>query len=521
MRNITSREDINHPRGGTGWSDVPAATQSAAHSFMGQMHAENAPAIDLKLSADINALKTTLEGKKGPSAARQTHIESLEGAREGLARMPSDPMEAAVGRVTETASMSVSAARDYGKQNKTLVPVYPGEFYGNRHEAGKAIAEHEFPKDPDRQLRAQLATPPLSAMTGPTQELAGGSGLMHMLNPKHGGRTVITIRGEAADFLNSPEKSKENPNAIGIHGGHGGRVPIKPGEYSFSELSEKHPNAAALILQHHVKGKGIVTPQKSKYTPERLEVTQRRSGILAAHTRLELPEDLYGAAGETVSGFGTGGFPKGATAMKVYYGGAGAYGDSETHKIPSYTWNIMNADSVMKAGTHHFLGVLAHGKKWLDQHPEGHAALAAVKSHPAWHDPTSTIDVWSGKVASGIPYHAVPHLEMFGKKRDVRPEDLMIGGMPKREGGSRYGSPKDMGYFWGEEAHRLASKNFSINVPGVGRMNAPPHVVQSLSWYGVQAEDNPHSVKTGKRSLVPTSLGDPRSLNVMQFPQLH
>src|SRR5207344_2966435 len=96
--------------------------------FMGTMHADNIPKIDATLSHQIDTLKTTLLGKKAPSEARKTHIESLESAREGLASMPKDPMAAAVGRVTETASASVNAAREHGKATKDLVPVYPGEF---------------------------------------------------------------------------------------------------------------------------------------------------------------------------------------------------------------------------------------------------------------------------------------------------------------------------------------------------------------------------------------------------------
>ena len=501
----TEYQGVPHPRGGFTFRDLPAETQSAAHSAMEEMHGQ-APDFANQLSSQIDELHAKMGRKGGASPARQTQMDVLQQTHQHLQNMPRG-MEASVQRVTETAMAPVHAVRQLGKETGELHPVLAGEFYPERHRIGQAISESAFGHDPDAAQRLRLAMPEFSARSTPEMEVQGGAGMAAMM--LHGEHVGVHVTQRAAGMFNS------------LKGGSGGIKPMKGGSYSLAELSEHHPQATALLLQHHAKRMGLVgsgTGDETKnYTPERLAVTQQRRAILDKGTRLDLPTQLEKPMGAMVSGYGDVGFPKGGRAIARFHSDPGEFGDTQFHKIPTYTWNIHNMDPAIAAGTHHFLGVLAHGKKWLDANPEAHAALSAVKNHPAWHDPSSTMDVWSGRVASGLPLHAT---KLLGDEATNPDKMLKNRGMPNRQGGARYGSPSDVGYLWGEEAHRQAASSMSVHVPGIGRIQAPPHVVQSLSWYGVQAEKNAHQVRMGNRTLAPTSFTDTRTLNSLQFPTI-
>ena len=500
---------VPHPREGVTFREMPAETQAAAHTHMDRLHREAVPQMRRSLKEDIKGIK---QDPRGMTPARQTRMENLEGALSDLSGHPKSAMEAGINRVTETAMAPVEAVRAHRRATGEMLPVAAGEFYGARHDIGRRMTEHYFPGDRESQVRAELATPEWSARTTPQQEVGGASGMLAML--KHGEHVNVSVGPQLADLFNTPEREG------GWKGGHGGEGAMQPGNYNFTELARNHPQAAMIMMQHHVKETGLVVPAKSVYTPERLAVTQARQNVIRSSGRVDLPEELHTAAAAMISGLGQTGFPKGARSMTRFFSDPTEFGGHQFHKIPSYTHNIHTHDPVMAAGTHHFLGVLAHGNDWLKEHPEGVEALKAAKAHPAWNDPTSTMDVWSGRVASGIPFHAVGYMG----KEATNPEEIMKGAaLPRRTGGQRYGSPQDMGYFWGEEAHRQAASNITINPrgTGIGRMSLPPHVGQSLSWYGVQAEENAHQIRQGNRTMAPRSMRDPRSLNSLQFPEVY
>jgi hypothetical protein len=48
----------------------------------------------------------------------------------------------------------------------------------------------------------------------------------------------------------------------------------------------------------------------------------------------------------------------------------------------------------------------------------------------------------------------------------------------------------------------------------------PGHIAQSLSWFGGQSQEYAADIKSGAKTLTPTSAEDPRGLNPLQFPKM-
>lgn len=500
---MTDRPVLPHPRGGFTFRSLPNEQQEAADAAMRSL---SSPQFKEAMASDFDQqIEKVSAGSKGPKS--QAKLESLRTAKEQIASMPETGMEASVDRIHETAMAPVKAVQEHAAKTGELLPVHAGGFYPERRRIGEKIADEVFGAGTDESLRHQLASPEFSARMSPMQEVRGAAGMAHVLNAADS--IKVGIKRGAADMINEAVK-----------GGSGGSEPLKPGNYKFDDLAQEHPNAAALLLGHHVKAKGIVTASatgndyKDSGAQER---AQQRRVTLSENSSLILPPGLETAAGAMVRGYGIVGFPKGARAMSRYYGEAGDWGGSDFHKIPTYKWNIHNADDEVAAATHHFLGALAHGDKWFDHNPEGIDILKRANNSPRWNDPSSTQDVWSAKAASGLPYEIARSLgERTNPEEIMRTANYAQLGV-KRPRGSRYGSPGDIGYLFGEEAHRQAASRISVNVPGVGKMTPPPHVVQSMSWFGVQGEENREAVASGARTMAPRSGSDPKSLNPMQF----
>lgn len=512
-----SRGEVPHPRDEAGWTNMPAAATSKAMSHMRGIHRTVGREMEKRLSSKVKDIRAK---PAAMTPQRETEMIESEKALDFLSTRSKDPMENSIARVQQTAMSPIHAVREHFNQTGEMLPVSAGEFYGKRHAIGQALTQHYF-SDPERQLRAELATPEWSARTTPQQEVTGASGMLAVL--RQGKHIKMSVNQDLANLFNTPEKQG------GWKGGAGGATPMQAGDYTLESLSRRHPQAASILMQHKAREEKLVPPSNTKgYEPDRLAIVQNRNAVLSAGATVDLPDSLRDPTRAMVSSLGAVGFPKAARSMTRFNTEPEEFGGGTFHKIPSYTWNIHQHDEVMAKGTHHFLGVLAHGDKWLEANPDAHAALAQAREHKAWTDPTSTIDVWSGRVASGLPMQGLK-TGAFGKisknpeqatKDATNPESLLKGSGIKRTGGARYGSPGDMGYFYGEEAHRQAAQDMSINVKGLGRMNAPAHVVQSLSWYGVQAEENAHQVRMGNVNMTPHGMEDSTGLNSLQFPQV-
>ena len=434
-----------------------------------------------------------------PAKLRKRQDLLHQAADEVRGGLPETGMEQSVRRVTETAMAPVEAVRAHAKATGEVLPVVAGEFYPERAKAGRLIGDRTFGRGSEESMRLQIASPTLSARMSPEKELRAAAGMAGTI--KAGSEIGMDIGHTASAYL-----AKKFPN----------RPPIEKGSYGFDDIARRHPEAAAMLLQHGTTQAGIVVPstKQSEWTGAMQERSQALTGRSGAN--IHIPDLHREAAGAFVSGFGITGHPKGARALDRYHADPGDFGNFDLHKIPSYTWNIHNADATMSAGTHHFLGALAHGDQWFHLHPEAEGHIRRAMSHPGWHDPTSTIDVWSGRVASGLPYKTAAAL---GER--TNPEDMMgflgVKGVKRQPGG--LGKASDLGYLYGEEAHRQAGAGMGVNLPSGGRVTAPPHVVQSLSWYGVQGEANPEALASGAKTMAPKSMSDPRGLNTLTMPR--
>lgn len=509
--------NVPHPREGLTFRDLSPQRQGEVHQAMSDLHAEMRPKMEEHLSSRISDIRSN-PAKLTP--AKRTELSSLESAADELSSLPSDPMEAAVQRVTRTADMPVQAVREHRKRTGEMRGVVAGEFYGTRHDIGNELAESYFPgsSNEDKRLRSVLATPEWSARTSPQAEVEGASGMLALL--KHGEHIGVEISPEVANLLNTQPVKDDPSTSLGYKGRHGGATDIEPGTVNFARLAERHPQAAAIMIQHHARESGLVSPVDEKtYTdPNRLAVMQGRQEILQAGAKIHLPDELEGAAAATVQGMGQVGFSKAGRSIRRFHTDPSEFEGGDQHKIGSYTWNNLNHDQLMAAGTHHMLGVVAHGKDWLQENPEATEILRAARAHPAWSDPTTTVDVHSGRVVTGLPTEA---LSVMGKEGS-NPDKLLAGrGMPRQRRAEPLGRPKDAGYLWGEEAHRQAGYNRAKRIPGVGLVRTPPHVEQSMSWFGVQAEQNAHDIETGKRTMAPRSMQDPESLNSLRSPEIY
>ena len=274
-----------------------------------------------------------------------------------------------------------------------------------------------------------------------------------------------------------------------------------------------------MLLQHGAVQSGIVVPT-GKDEPTAAKIAQQQALSGRGGAKIHIPGLLEAPAGAFVSGYGITGHPKGGRALERFHADPGEFGGFDYHKIPSYTWNIHNAaQTAMANGTHHFLGALAHGDKWFAMHPGAEGHIRRAMAHPAWNDPTSTIDVWSGRAASGLPYHVSRAL---GER--TNPEDIMgylgMGSHKFKRQPGGLGKASDIGYLYGEEAHRQAGAGMRVKLPSGGHAAMPGHVAQSLSWYGIQALEYPGKIKSGEKTLVPSSMRDPRSLNPLRAPRV-
>jgi hypothetical protein len=454
--------------------------------------------------SDISALQKA--GKQVPSTLHHRRAILQEGHEQAQAGIPATGMEASVARIRETAMMPIKAQRAITRRGGDMQAPVAGEFYPGRHDIGKAIGDLSFGKDTEKSYRMQIASPVLSARTSPQIEVRAAAGMAAVMRgaPEIG----VTLGHQAARYLSEGMRGSQN------------RPPVEAGKYSLEDLAKHRPDAAALVLQHGAVSQGLVDSkldieEASASKQEQMQALGGRSG-----SRLHLPPGLEMPTAAFVSGLGNVGWPKGGRAIERFHTDPSEFGDFAQHKIPSYTWNISQAGQLAE-GTHHFLGALTHGDKWFAAHPEAEEHIRKASAHPAWHDPTSTIDVWSGRIASGLPYHVSRALD-----ENTNPENIMkfagVKGLSgvKRESGRAIGKASDLGYLYGEEAHRQAGAAMSVKLPGGGRVAMPGHIAQSLSWFGGQSQEYAADIKSGAKTLTPTSAEDPRGLNPLQFPKM-
>jgi hypothetical protein len=499
--------EISHPREGFHFESLTPDRQSAAIASVESLGGGGSNAGKVRQTIATNL--TTASGEirdlesagKSVPAKKYRQLAVLKKGHEEAQSLPATGMEASVKTIKDTAMMPVKAVRAHAKETGEMLGVSAGEFYPERSRIGEAIGSKVFGKGSEESYRLQVASPTLSARMAPQKEVAAAAGMASVI--KGGGEIGIDIGHTAARYLSHEFR------------GAGGRPPVEAGSYSFDEIARSHPHVASMLLQHGANASGLVVPTgKQEQTEAKKAQVQALSGQSGA--RVHIPDLLEAPTAAFVSGYGITGHPKGARALARFHSDPESFGGFDFHKIPSYTWNINNAQSISK-GTHHFLGALAHGDRWFAAHPDAEDHIRRASAHPAWNDPTSTIDVWSGRAASGLPYHVARSLGEV-----TNPEDIMgFAGAGKhrfsRQPGG-LGKASDLGYLYGEEAHRRAGAAMSVRLPGGGRVAMPGHIAQSLSWYGVQAQEYPGKIKSGEKTLVPKNARDPRGLNPLRMP---
>lgn len=490
--------DVPHPREGYTFRHLPAEHQEMAHQAMASL-SERGPEFQGQIHAELERHRTEVAGMKASGTpvpvSKYKRMDILRKAHEESVSIPETGMEASVGRIKETAMAPVRAVRAHARKTGEMAVPLAGEYFGARSRIGRGIAEETFGAGTEASLRHQMASPVLSARMGPQKEVEAAAGLASVL--KHGSEIGMHIEPHVAASLGIP----------------GGRT-------NFASLAARHPKAAALLLQHGARQSGLVVPQSASGIPQGEGATARsRREMLESGAKVHIPEDLAAPTRAFVRGYGITGYPKGGRALAQFHADPGAFGGQEYHKIPSYTWNILHGEDVA-AGTHHFLGAMAHGQKWFEAHPQAESKIRKATAHPTWSDPTTTVDVWSGRAASGLPYHVAR-----GLGEHTNPEDIMgfagLKGLRKPPGTAMGGAgASNLGYLWGEEAHRQVGESLRVRLPGGGHVAAPAHVAQSLSWYGIQAQEYPGKIKSGEKTLVPRRASDPRGLNPLQFPKV-
>jgi hypothetical protein len=500
--------EISHPREGFHFSNLTPERQEASIKAVESLGAggSNADLVRSTVHHELNTARgeiQALEAAKKSVPSRKYHqLATLRSGAAAAEDLPTTGMEQSVKSIKDTAMLPVRAVREHAKKTGDVLPVSAGEFYPERHKIGKAIGDKAFGKGSEESYRLQVASPVLSARMSPEKEVRAAAGMAGVLSGGH--EIGMTIGHKAARYLSEG----------GLRGSKG-RPPIEAGTYNFADISRTRPDVASLLLQHGANQSGIVLPTgKDEPTKAKLEQREALSGQSGAH--IHIPDLLEAPTAAFVSGYGITGHPKGARALERFHADPSSFGGFDFHKIPSYTWNIQGGGALGQ-GTHHFLGALAHGDKWFQLHPEAEGHIRKAMAHPAWSDPTSTIDVWSGRAASGLPYHVARSL---GER--TNPEDLMnfagAGKFSRQPGG--LGKTSDLGYLYGEEAHRRAGQQMSVKLPSGGRVAMPGHIAQSLSWYGVQSLEYPGKMKSGEKTLVPTSMRDPHSLNPLRMPRI-
>ena len=439
----------------------------------------------------LSEMDQQISGMRSVPGKLRQQREVLSRGMEAASDIGPTGMDASVARIKEAAMLPVRAQRKVTQRGGAeMQSPLAGKYYPERHNVGKEIGEQTFGKGSEGAFRSMLATPTLSARTPPQVEIAGGAGLAAVM--RDSSEIGINLGHHSARYLNQELR------------GSRGSPEIPEGPHSLAQLAATHPQAAALLLQHGATQSGLVVP---KANAEKMSAgKQARDLALGTDAKVSIPRGLEEPTAAFISSLGNTGFPKGGRAMARFLGDPSDYGRGEFHKIPSYTWNIHQAGSdVMQQGTHHFLGALTHGNDWFAAHPDAEHHIRRAMDHPAWHDPTSTQDVWAGRLASGLH----PHVAMaLGEA--TNPENIMgfngLKGLRKAPGHA-LGKASDLGYLYQEEAHRRAGQALSVRLPGGGKAHAPGSVVQSLAWYGVQAQAFPEQVRGGsraQRTLTPT-----------------
>ena len=500
---------VQHPRGGYTWADLPAGHQELALNAAEGLGAGGGEAIRQHIASAAEEMGASMAGMKSvPGKLRQQH-EVLTRGLAAASDIGETGMDASIARIKAAAMLPIQAQRKITQRGGDLEAPSAGDYYAQRHNIGKTIGEHTFGAGTEGAARSMLAVPTLSSRTPPQIEVAGGAGLSAIM--KGMGEIGVTLGPHSARYLNEEMRGR-NKN-----------VEIPEGPQSLGSIARVDPQAAALLLQHGASQHDIVNSKQTN--PEKLSKgKQARDAAMQSDARISLPPGLHEPTGAFISSLGVTGFSKGGRSIARFLGAPSDYGGSDFHKIPSYTWNIHQAGSdVMQKGTHHYLGALTHGDRWFQAHPDAETHIRNAMAHPAWSDPTSTQDVWAGRLASGLH----PHVAM-ALGENTNPENMMafagLSGVKKAKG-HPLGKTSDLGYLYQEEAHRRAGAALSVKLPSGGRATAPGHVVQSLAWFGVQGQAFPEMLKGSRgqpaaRTFTPSSMSDPRGLNPLTLPKM-
>lgn len=497
--------DIDHPRGNTHWADMPAEHQEAAIGAIQSLGAggENAQAVHAAVTGDLEKLTKKMAGMKSIPGKLQQQHEVLTRGAEHLADIGPTGMDESVKSIRNAAMLPIKAARAVTRRGGPAEAPLAGEYYTARHNVGRIIGEHTFGKGSEGAERTMLASPTLSARTPPQKEVMGGAGLAATMRDAE--EIGVSLGPTAISYINERLRGTSNYN------------PLEEGTHSLAHVAREHPQAAALLLQHGAAQAGLVVPKPQK--EEKLSASKiDRDQSLAVDARLHIPRGSEGPVAALVSSAGNVGFPKIGRAIQRFNADPNDFGESDFHKINSYGWNIHAArHPEIQHGVYHTLGAITHGDRWFAEHPDAEHHIRKAMAHPAWHDPTSTQDVWAARLGSGLPVHVA---QALGER--TNPEHIMafggLGGIRRTQRG--LGNAADLGYLYDEEAHRKAAWSLSAQLPGGGRVHMPAPVVQSLSWFGVQALADPESVRSGEKTLTPSSSNDPRSLNPLHLPSM-
>jgi hypothetical protein len=510
---------MSHPREHYHWSDLPEGHREAMEQKVQAL--ATAPQLRTTVESELGRAHASIaksrEEGKVPTPTQHERLEVTQRAVEHVqSGVPATGMEASVKAIHTAAMAPIHAARKLARGASGQMPdIFAGLYYPMRRKIGEKIGNYTFGKGTRESAGIQLAGPEFSARTPPPVEVRGQAGLAGVM--QGGGEIGVHLSHQLADFLNKPGVVKGGQN----------HPPVEAGQTDFATLARHNPPTAAMLLGHGAKVAGITKGEKEGDVNVMSANKLARDAAMREGSQIEIPDIMHPAVQALIGASGQGGYPKVSRAMQLFHSNPEEFGGGDMHKVGSYTWNIHEASNDHERGLRHFLGALTHGDRWFALHPEaeGHIRRAASKS--SWHDPTSTMDVWSGRLASGLPMDVSRSLIQpgtgGGDKGFTNPE--MFGGFVGMGGtqkpkGHPLGKAPDLGYLYQEEAHRQAAQKMSIRLPGGGRVHAPASAVQSLSWFGAQALAEPTAFKTGQKTLVPSSMGDKAGLNPLSAPPM-
>ena len=507
---------LAHPREHYHWGDVPAEHRQAALTAAEGLatspqlhevvHSEH-------LRAQQSIARSQQEGKV-PTPTQHERLEvtgrALEKVQGGLGETGMGP---SVSSVSRAAMAPIQAARKEYKRTGKMVNIFAGMYYPMRRRIGEKIGNYTFGKGSRESAGVQLAGPEFSARTPPPIEVRGQAGLAGVM--QGGGEIGVHLSHQLADYLNKP----------GVVKGGQDFPPVTHGQTDFLTLARHNPPTAAMLLGH-----GYNVSRGGSRERKMSENKLARDMAMAEGARIEIPDIMHPAVKALMGASGQGGYPKVSRAMQLFHSNPEEFGGGAMHKVGSYTWNIHEADPHHEKGLHHFLGALTYGDHWFAMHPEAEAHIRRASAQPAWHDPTSTMDMWSGRLSSGLDMDVARSLTVPGDKGGdkgyTNPELFMhlagLGGTRAPQG-HPLGKASDLGYLYQEEAHRQAAQKMSVKLPGGGRVRAPASAVQSLSWFGAQALAEPTAFGPGPghKTLVPQTMGDPAGLNPLSAPPMY